>query len=72
MNRDSARAALATMTQWRKSSRSQGENTCVEITDQIAGWVGIRDSKLGASSAVLACTPTEFAALLDHLCTDTW
>ncbi|MGH3621927.1 MAG: DUF397 domain-containing protein [Sciscionella sp.] len=70
MNRDSARSALATATQWRKPSRSQGQNTCVEITDQLPDWVGIRDSKLGAASPILACTPTEFAALLDRLRTD--
>jgi Domain of unknown function (DUF397) len=64
MTRESARAELATATGWRKPTRSQGQNTCVEITEALSGWIGIRDSKLGAASPVLACTTPEFAALV--------
>nr|WP_075849331.1 DUF397 domain-containing protein [Saccharomonospora sp. CUA-673] len=42
--------------QWRKSTRSQGQNDCVEITDEVRGSVGVRDSKLGDASPVLAVT----------------
>ncbi|MGH3586544.1 MAG: DUF397 domain-containing protein [Pseudonocardia sp.] len=37
---------------WRKSSYSQGENTCVEIATAVGG-VGIRDSKLADASPIL-------------------
>lgn len=66
MTRDTARIALVTATNWRKSIRSQGENGCVETTEALPGWIGIRDSKLGPASPVLACTRPEFAALLAH------
>jgi Domain of unknown function (DUF397) len=56
MNHQAARAALAHASGWRKSSYSQGANDCMEITTEIPGWVGVRDSKLGTDSPVLAFT----------------
>jgi hypothetical protein len=49
---------------WRKSSHSQGQNTCVEVAGGVAGWVGIRDSKLGAGGPVLAVPLAQWRALL--------
>ncbi|MEV1144262.1 DUF397 domain-containing protein [Micromonospora sp. NPDC049799] len=34
----------ATVT-WRKSTRSNGSGNCVEVADNLAGSVGLRDSK---------------------------
>jgi hypothetical protein len=36
----------------------------VEITTELTGWVGVRDSKLGAASPVLAVTPVQWQAML--------
>lgn len=59
-----ARAALTHPCGWRKSSYSQGANDCVEITTELPGWVGVRDSKLGTVSPVLAFTLPEWRAAL--------
>ena len=48
---------------WTKSSYSQGQNNCVEVA-QVPGWVGVRDSKLGASSPVLVFTEDEWSAFV--------
>lgn len=54
MNPAEAVTVLTTGIRWRKSSYSQGANTCVEITTELGGWVGVRDSKLSSSSPILA------------------
>ncbi|MBA2324587.1 MAG: DUF397 domain-containing protein [Pseudonocardiales bacterium] len=48
---------------WRKSSHSQGQTNCVEVATA-AGWVGVRDSKLGADSPILTFTQPEWAAFI--------
>jgi len=54
---------LRSCTQWRKSSYSSPDGQeCVEITTELTGWVGVRDSKLGAASPVLAVTPAQWRA----------
>jgi hypothetical protein len=57
-----ALTALEQATTWRKSSHSEGANTCVEITDELPGWIGVRDSKLGPDSPILAFTHAEWTA----------
>ena len=64
MNHDQAAAELNTAAGWRKSSYSQGANGCVEVTITLPGWVGVRDSKLGTASPVLACTLPQWHAML--------
>lgn len=64
MNHQAARAALIHARGWRTSSYSQGASDCMEITAEIAGWVGVRDSKLGARSPVLGFTLPEWHATL--------
>jgi hypothetical protein len=60
-----AQTALRNCTQWRKSSYSFPDGQeCVEITTEFAGLVGVRDSKLGAASPVLAVTPAAWQAML--------
>ncbi|MGH3770120.1 MAG: DUF397 domain-containing protein [Pseudonocardiaceae bacterium] len=63
MNHDHTLAALTTAAGWRKSSYSW-ENGCVEVTTELPGWVGVRDSKLGTASPVLACTLPHWRATL--------
>lgn len=65
MNHKIAQISLRNCTQWRKSSYSFPDGVeCVEITTELTGWVGVRDSKLGVASPVLACTTAEWRALL--------
>ena len=64
MKHDQAAAAMTTAAGWRKSSYSQGQNGCVEVTTELPGWVGVRDSKLGAESPVLAFNLSEWRAML--------
>ncbi len=65
MNHKTARTNLRNSTQWRKSSYSFPDGQeCVEITTELSEWVGVRDSKLGASSPVLAFSPAQWRAML--------
>jgi Domain of unknown function (DUF397) len=64
MNHHDALAAVSTATNWYKSTRSDGQNGCIEVTTEVSGWIGVRDSKLGARSPVLAFTTVEWAAML--------
>jgi hypothetical protein len=51
------------VTNWRKSSYSQGQDTCVEV-GSVGAVVGVRDTKLGAESPILAFGPDSWAAFL--------
>lgn len=65
MNHEIAQNVLRSCTQWRKSSYSSPDGQeCVEITTELSGWVGVRDSKLGAGSPVLAVMTEEWQAVL--------
>lgn len=64
MNHDQVVAGLTAAAGWHKSGYSQGANGCVEITTELPGWVGVRDSKLGTASPVLAVTTAQWQALL--------
>jgi hypothetical protein len=48
---------------WRKASFSH-DNGCVELA-RVPGGVGVRDSKHGDASAVLAFTRSEMRAFID-------
>jgi hypothetical protein len=64
MRHEEAIAALAEAGNWHKSSFSGGENGgCVEVAS-IRGFVGVRDTKLGAGSPVLAFRIAEWDAFL--------
>jgi len=65
MNHPDALAALASAPSWRKSTHSDKADGCVEISTDVPGWVGVRDSKLGPRSPVLAFTHHEWRALID-------
>lgn len=45
MTPEAARDAAIRANQWRKSSFSQGESDCVEVSPALNGWVFVRDSK---------------------------
>lgn len=65
MNHTMAQTALRDCTQWCKSSYSSVEGEeCVEITTELTGWVGVRDSKLGPASPMLAVSATQWQAML--------
>jgi hypothetical protein len=63
VSHDKAVAALATAAGWHKSSYSW-QNACVEVTTELPGWVGVRDSKLGASSPLLPFSTAQWTAFL--------
>lgn len=64
MNHDVALAALITAAGWHKSTRSQQASGCVEVTDEVPGWIGVRDTKLGAQSPILAIPAVQWSAML--------
>jgi hypothetical protein len=71
VNHKIASPSLRNCTQWRKSSYSSIEGVeCVETTTELTGWVGVRDSKLGTASPVLAFTTVEWQAVLASVRTD--
>jgi len=47
---------------WRKSSRSNDQGLCIEVADNLAGVVGVRDSK--DPGPVLAFEPASWAAFV--------
>lgn len=53
-----------TSAEWRKSSRSNGQGQCVEVADNIASVVAIRDSK-DANGPVLVAASEAFAAFAE-------
>lgn len=61
MTHNDAVTALAAARNWRKASASAGNGGCVEVAS-IPGWIGVRDTKLGPNSPVLAFTPHEWDA----------
>ncbi|MER7332185.1 MULTISPECIES: DUF397 domain-containing protein [unclassified Micromonospora] len=52
----------ATVT-WRKSTRSNGSGDCVEVADNLAGKVGLRDSK-DPTGPVLTFSPAAWATFV--------
>jgi hypothetical protein len=56
-----------TRARWRKSSRSNGQGAaCVEVADNLAGVVGVRDSKDPDGSA-LVFAPAAWRSFVTHL-----
>ncbi|MEW2383073.1 DUF397 domain-containing protein [Micromonospora sp. NPDC047707] len=49
---------------WRKSTRSNGSGDCVEVADDLAGKVGLRDSK-DPSGPVLTFAPTAWRMFIE-------
>jgi Domain of unknown function (DUF397) len=62
---EEAVAALAAAS-WHKSTFSQGQNACVEVRS-VASVIGVRDSKLGPASPILAFGPASWATFTDRL-----
>lgn len=48
---------------WRKSTRSGTQGDCVEVADNLAGMVGVRDSK-DPAGPVLTFTPAAWTRFL--------
>jgi hypothetical protein len=58
VNHEAVQATFRSCTQWQESSYSTGDE-CVEVITELPGWVGVRDSQLGADSPVLAFTTAQ-------------
>jgi hypothetical protein len=72
MRYEDAVTALAAATNWHKASFSQGgENGCVEV-GSVPSLVGVRDTKLGASSPILAFTSPAWVVFLNHVRNHAW
>jgi hypothetical protein len=54
---------------WRKSSRSNGQSNCVEVTDLDGSHHAVRDSKNPTGPALIV-TPAQWAAFTTYLRTD--
>jgi hypothetical protein len=52
---------------WRKASKSEGGEGCVEVAFAEDGTVGVRDSKLGDGSPILEFTPHEWDCFGDGM-----
>jgi hypothetical protein len=64
MRHEDAVAALSAADNWHKASFSGGANGgCVEV-GTVPGLVGVRDTKQGDASPILAFTPPVWAAFL--------
>lgn len=50
---------------WRKASYSQGANGCVEVGSS-AAVVGVRDTKLGPASPILAFSHESWSAFVER------
>jgi hypothetical protein len=50
---------------WRTSTRSGNEGNCVEVADNLAGVVAVRDSK-DVEGPALTFAPAAWAAFLAH------
>jgi Domain of unknown function (DUF397) len=61
------RNTLGRANSWRKSSHSERANACVETATEVSGWVGVRDSKLGSASPVLAVSVTAWQRFVGGL-----
>lgn len=64
MDAPSARSDAGPAAFWVKSSRSQGENACLEVRS-LPGTRDVRDSKSGDSGPVLAFGEAAFGAFID-------
>jgi hypothetical protein len=67
MDPTTARNVLTTSSGWFKSSHSEGANACVELNLSVAGYAGMRDSKLGQASPVLLFTAHQLTAFLNAM-----
>jgi hypothetical protein len=48
---------------WRKSSRSSNQGNCVEVADNLAGVIGVRDSK-DTDGPALTFNPGQWAGFV--------
>jgi hypothetical protein len=51
---------------WRKSTRSNGSGNCVEVADNLAGKVGLRDSK-DPNGPVLTFDPKTWSLFVERV-----
>jgi hypothetical protein len=56
---------------WRRSSRSNDQGHCVEVTDNLSGSVGVRDSK-DPDGPILAITPAGWTSFVSAVKRSPW
>ncbi|WP_084216778.1 DUF397 domain-containing protein [Pseudonocardia spinosispora] len=59
--------ALSRASAWRKSAYSKRADDCVEVSTEVSGWVGVRDSKLASTSPILAFTASQWGSFVRGL-----
>lgn len=64
MNHQDVVRVLSEVGVWRKSTYSERATDCVEISAEVSGWVGVRDSKLGQNSPILAVSAARWRAFV--------
>jgi hypothetical protein len=57
-------ASFQERTWYTSSYTTGGQNDCVEVNHSLAGHVGVRDSKLGTTSPVLAIPAAQWTRVI--------
>ncbi len=56
---------MSTVTTWRKSTKSGGQQNCVEVADHNREVVSVRDTKLSESSPILEVSRSAWQRFVD-------